>query len=114
VSRALSVKGERVQQYNIALAKSVLSDNTKVLYGIFNIINTSGYFPPRSFINEFLMGGNDPCDQDGRMESWEPIELSAEEYSHILSWWQSKYPNTVEDDLGAENWSDWVQSILGE
>jgi hypothetical protein len=103
-----------VEQDKITLAKRVLSDNAKVLYGIFGIINTSGYFPPRSFLNEFLMGGNDPCDQDGRMKSWKPFELSVAEYPHVLSWWQSKYPNTVENDLGVENWSDWVQVILGE
>jgi hypothetical protein len=99
-------------QNRIDLTKKVLSENTKVLYGIFGVIDTSGYFPPLPFLNEFLMGGSDPCDQDGRMECWEPFELSAEEYAIILSWWQSKYPNTVENNLSAENWSDWVQEIL--
>ena len=99
-------------QDQVALAQRVLSDNAKVLYGIFGIISASGYFPPHSFLNEFLMGGSDPCDQDGRMENWRPFELSNREYLLILSWWQSKYPNTVEDSLNAENWNDWVQEIL--
>ncbi|MGF1765652.1 hypothetical protein [Aliivibrio kagoshimensis] len=97
---------------NVALAKRVLTDNTEVLYGIFGFINTSGYFPPCSFFNEFLIGGSDPCDQDGRMESWEPFELTAVEHSLILSWWQSIYPGTLEDSLNVENWGDWVQEIL--
>ncbi|BFM51320.1 hypothetical protein [Marinomonas sp. THO17] len=99
-------------QDHVALAKKVLSQNTKVLYGIFGIIDTSGYFPPRGFLNEFLLRGSDPCDQDGRMEEWIPFELSSEEYNLILLWWQSKYPGTVVDSLNSENWNDWVQEIL--
>jgi hypothetical protein len=72
----------------INLAKKVLLENTKVLYGIFGIINTSGFFPPRGFLNEFLEGGSDPCDQDGRMDSWIPFELSESEYEIIKKWWR--------------------------
>ncbi len=99
-------------QDKIALAKKVLSENTKVLYGIFGIIEASGYFPPRDFLNEFFLGGSDPCDQDGRMESWLPFALSAEEYNLIQLWWHSKYPGTVVDSLNSESWNDWVQEIL--
>jgi len=99
-------------QDQVALAKKVLSENTKVLYGIFGIIETSGYFPPRDFLNEFFLGGSDPCDQDGRMDSWIPFELSAEEYNLIQLWWQSKYPGTVVNKLNSESWNDWVQEIL--
>ena len=97
---------------HVVLAKRVLSENTKVPYEIFGIIDTSGYFPPRLFLNEFLIGGSDPCDQDERMENWTPFALSEEEYSIILSWWQTKYPGTVEDRLNANSWSDWVPKIL--
>lgn len=95
-------------KYNDALAKQVLSDNTKVLYGIFGVIQTSGYFQPRTFLNDFFLGGNDPCDQDGRMGSWEPFELTINEYSSVLRWWQSNYPASVEDELDVESWNDWV------
>jgi len=44
-------------QDKIALAKRVLTEDTKVLYGIFGIINTSGYFPPHKFLNEFFLIG---------------------------------------------------------
>ena len=97
---------------NVALAKRVLADNTEVLYGIFGFIKTSGYFPPCPFLNEFLVAGSDPCDQDGRMESWEPFELSSVEYSLILEWWQLKYPSSRENALKVESWDDWVQEIL--
>jgi hypothetical protein len=113
LSAALSEEEAKLQD-NVVLAKSVLSDNTKVLYGIFGIIDTSGYFPPRRFLNEFLLGGSDPCDQDGRMEGWIPFELSEEEYLLVLSWWQSKYPESVVDHLNSDNWKDWVQVILEE
>ena len=97
---------------NVFLAKKVLNENCDVLYGIFGFINTSGYFPPLKFLNMFLCEGHDPCDQDRRMSSWEPFELSEEEYSLIIKWWRVKYPKTVEDNLGVENWNDWVQKIL--
>ena len=111
ITKTLSVKGVTVQDH-VALAKRVLSENTKVLYGIFGIIEESGYFPSRPFLNEFLVGGNDPCDQDGRMESWNPFELSETEYSVVLSWWQLKYPNAVVDNLNSDSWNDWLQEIL--
>ena len=57
-------------QNDIAKSKNILTENTNVLYGIFGIISTSGYFPSFYFLNEFLMQGSDPCDQDGRMEEW--------------------------------------------
>ena len=51
----------------VETAKLVLEADEAVLYGIFGLIGASVYFPPRDFLNEFLMVGNDPCDQDGRM-----------------------------------------------
>src|SRR5262245_16266178 len=55
------------------VAKQVLTADEQVLYGIFGHIGTSGYFPPYEFLNEFLMVGCDPCDQDGRMANWQPF-----------------------------------------
>src|ERR1700687_1673171 len=51
------------------IAKQVLAANEAVLYGIFGVIGSSGYFPPRDFLNDFLRQGTDPCDQDGRMSA---------------------------------------------
>ena len=93
-------------------AKQVLAANEAVQYGIFGVIAGSGYFPPCAFLNEFLMAGGDPCDQDGRMGSWMPFELSPAEYRAVLSWWSERHPGVVEDRLGAERWSEWVQKLL--
>jgi hypothetical protein len=95
-----------------ALAKRILADNSVVLFGIFGMVETSGFFPPREFLNEFLMVGYDPCDQDGRMASWVPFELSIEGYQLVKDWWIEKHPGTVEDSLSANSWNDWVQCIL--
>jgi hypothetical protein len=62
---------------SVETAKKVLTANTAVLYGIFGTIESSGYFPPSKFLNQFLAQGNDPCDQDGRMSKWPPFTLSA-------------------------------------
>ena len=93
-------------------AKSVLSDNTKVLYGIFGVVESSGYFPPRAFLNEFLMQGSDPCDQDRRSAEWSPVSLSPEEYSELKEWWISSHPDAVVDSLGVNCWDDWIGEIL--
>ncbi|WP_444919627.1 hypothetical protein ACJJID_11575 [Microbulbifer sp. CnH-101-G] len=93
-------------------AKRVLTENSKVLYGIFGIVELSGYFPPHNFLNQFLMQGNDPCDQDGRMDNWPPFKLSSREYNLVKDWWCSINPGTVVDDLGEESWSDWAVEII--
>jgi hypothetical protein len=100
-----------MQNY-LKLAKNILMEDEKVLYGIFGKIASYDYFPPRSFLNEFLMVGYDPCDQDGRMESWKPFSLSAEDYLLLKEWWISNHLNTLEDSLGVTCWSDWIQEIL--
>ena len=94
-------------------AKQVLAANEAVLYGIFGVIGSSGYFPPRALLNEFLMRGNDPCDQDGRMDAWQPFALSPEEYREVKAWWVAGHADAVEDSLGVDSWDDWVQEILG-
>lgn len=58
------------------------------------------------------MGGSDPCDQDGRMESWEPFSFDVEGYLTVKKWWIEKYPRTVEDRLGVNSWDDWIQEIF--
>jgi hypothetical protein len=96
----------------IKLAKEVLTANTKVLYGIFGQIESSGYFPPRLFLNEFFMGGSDPCDQDERMGRWTPFALSVDDYSVIKQWWIEHHPGAIEVTLGQNGWDDWIASIL--
>lgn len=93
-------------------AKKVLLDDTRGLFGIFGIIETTGYFPPCSFLNEFFMEGHDPCDQDRRMESWESFLLSSSEYLELKEWWIAKHPGTEESSLDTECWDDWVQEVL--
>ncbi|WP_025123509.1 MULTISPECIES: hypothetical protein [unclassified Serratia (in: enterobacteria)] len=97
---------------NINQAKQVLDANTKVLYGIFGVIDRSGYFPPLPFLNEFFLVGSDPCDQDGRMGRWRPFTLTSSEYEVVKAWWIVTRPTTVESQLGCECWGDWVQEIL--
>ncbi|WP_419963027.1 hypothetical protein [Pantoea vagans] len=97
---------------NIDNARRVLEENTKVLYGIFGIIDVSGYFPPLPFLNEFFIAGSDPCDQDGRMRCWRPFTLTISEYKEVKAWWVSSRPGTVESPLNSECWSDWTQEIL--
>jgi len=97
---------------NIHNAKRVLDENTKVLYGIFSIIDGSGYFPPLPFLNEFFIAGSDPCDQDSRMGHWRPFKLTPFEYEEVKAWWVSSRSGTVESPLNSECWSDWIQEIL--
>lgn len=97
---------------NIRYAKRVLEENTGVLYGIFGVISGSGYFPPLPFLNEFLLVGNDPCDQDGRMGRWRPFTLTLSEFEVVKAWWLASYPGSVESHLGCECWDDWVQEML--
>lgn len=94
------------------LAKSVLLENAEVTYGIFGIIENSGYFPPLPFLAEFFMGGSDPCDQDGRMPPWRPFSPTEAEYEALKSWWIALHPGTVESTLGAQSWDEWGQQIL--
>src|SRR5689334_9191257 len=100
-------KGSKVEA-----AKRVLRADELVRYGIFGMIGSSGYFPPREFLNEFLLVGCDPCDQDGRMDGWSPFTLSPREYEEIKSWWVAGHSGTVESSLGVSCWNDWTQVIL--
>lgn len=97
---------------SVESAKQVLAANEAVLYGIFGVIGSSGYFPPRDFLNDFLLKGNDPCDQDGRMSAWQPFAVSPEDYRLIKAWWMANHAGAVEDALSADCWADWVQEIL--
>ncbi len=95
-------------------AKRVLAENTAVLYGIFGIVDSSGFFPPREFLNQFLVQGSDPCDQDGRMSDWQPFILPPQDYLEVKEWWMVNHPGASEDDLGAECWDEWIQTILND
>jgi hypothetical protein len=93
-------------------AKQVLMADEAVMYGIFGVIGSSGYFPPRNFLNIFLLQGHDPCDQDGRMSNWQPFAVSPEKYRDLKAWWVADHAGAVEDDLGADCRDDWVQEML--
>jgi len=97
---------------NIENAKTVLLENARVLYGIFGVVASSNYFPPRDLLNEFLMGGSDPCDQDERMAPWQPFALSPEEFAAVQQWWCELHPDAVTDALGATYWSEWTRELL--
>lgn len=99
---------------SLEIAKRVLLENSQVLYGIFGVIESSGFFPPRPFLNEFLAWGSDPCDQDGLMKRWPPLVLTEDEYEEIKTWWISLHPDAVEDSLDAACWNAWVQRILDD
>jgi len=96
----------------VELAKKIIVQNTNVLYGIFGVIDSSRYFPPKKFLNQFLMAGSDPCDQDGRMDSWRPFTLNEDEYEIIKEWWLAEHTGSIVDDLGEENWDDWAVEII--
>ena len=93
-------------------AKHVLAANEAVLYGIFGVIGSSGYFPPQRFLNEFLLRGSDPCDQDRRMPPWRPFAIGSEDYRDLKAWWVAGHAGTIEDGLGVDSWDEWVQEIL--
>lgn len=97
---------------NVNKAISIIDENTKVLYGVFGIINGSGYFPPLDFLNEFFIRGSDPCDQDSRMGEWHPFSINADEYEEVKSWWMSFNEGAIESNLNCKCWDDWVQEIL--
>ena len=92
-------------------AVDVLSRNSKVQFGIFGVIDGSGVFPPREFLNAFLMGGSDPCDQDNRMDTWTPFELSEDEFKVVFSWWNIGRNRSVVDARDCDSWSDWSVEI---
>lgn len=96
----------------LEVAKQVLAANERVLYGIFGVVGSSGLFPPQALLNEFLMRGHDPCDQDRRMAAWKPFTVSAEEYRELKAWWVAGHANAVEDALGVDGWDEWVQQML--
>ncbi|WP_197065295.1 hypothetical protein [Massilia sp. 9096] len=97
---------------SVKLAKEVLLSNEAVRFGVFGIVATSGYFPPRQFLNEFLRAGTDPCDQDQRMPPWKPFSLSADDYLIVKAWWIARHSGAVESSLGATNWNDWAVVVI--
>lgn len=80
--------------------------NSFVKHGIFGAIRLSGVFPPRALLNQFFGQGQDLCDQDARMKSWQPFSLSDDEYKTVKIWWFAQYPNSKEDALDAASWSE--------
>jgi hypothetical protein len=101
-----------LSSFELEKAKEVLLANTIVPYGVFGVIEGSGYFPPRFFLNEFFMSEYDPCDQDGRMGRWEAFSLSNEDYLILKQWWICRNPDTVEDSLSTNCWLEWVEKVF--
>jgi hypothetical protein len=92
---------------SVDIAKKVL---TTSLY--FRDIASSGYFPPRLFLNEFLMKGCHDWDQDRMTTDWTPFVLSPDEYHDVKTWWFADNPRSVESDFGAGGWDHWLHVIL--
>lgn len=103
---------ERLALNNATKAQQIPGENTNVLYGLFGMIDASGYFPPLVFLNTFLMAGSDPCDQDGRMDQWRPFSLNETEYAEVKAGSIASRPGTLESALNCTCWEDWVQTIL--
>lgn len=95
-----------------ALANAILLRDKHVMYGIFGLVAASGCFPPRPLLNEFLAQGCDPCDQDGRMESWPPFALSDAQYLLVSEQWIATHPGATVDALGVGCWADWASKII--
>lgn len=93
-------------------AKRVLAENSRILFGFFGVVENSEVFPPRDFLNEFLLVGYDPCDQDQRMGTWSPFRLTNEEYVQIKEWWLQFHPGAREDSLGESSWHNWATALL--
>lgn len=94
------------------LANAILLRNEHVMYGIFGLVAGSGCFPPRPLLNQFLAQGCDPCDQDGRMEAWQPFALSELDYLLVRDEWMARHPGARVDALGAVCWADWAEQII--
>src|SRR5438034_11340182 len=97
---------------DIERAKAVLAENSTMPFGIFGVVAGSKRFPPRELLNEFLMGGSDPCDQDQRMVPWPPFMLSADEFAAVEAWWQSVHPGSVTDWVVMDSWHDWTAQLI--
>jgi hypothetical protein len=101
-----------VATHSTESAKAVLTASTQAGYGYFNHIAGTDYFPPRSFLNEFLLIGHETWDQDRMHPEWTPFVLSPDDYADVKAWWVASHPNAVESDLGAEGWDHWLGLIL--
>lgn len=102
----------QIKMNQLELAKHVIEGSVNVMFGTFGAIDSSAYFPPRTFLNEFLRSGSDPADQDGRMKDWIPFELNEENYERIKEWWIGDHPDSKEDYLGMNCWNDWIVEVI--
>ena len=97
---------------HVAKAIELLASNSAFPGGIFRAVSASPSFPPRSLLNEFLLSGQDACDQDERIDRWPPFALSEGEYAHVKLWWLEKHPGAIEDALEQTTWRDWTVELL--
>ncbi len=102
------------KEIEVTKVKKILSENLKVPYGIFGVIESTRYFPPRELLNQFLYKGYDPCVQYGKMNNWKPTVLNENQYSSIVEWWQIEHSNIKVDSLDKTNWNEWTNAILEE
>jgi hypothetical protein len=96
-----------IEEPSVDIAKRILAEHVST----FSLIGESDFFPPRAFLNEFLMSGRDPADQDG-LWKWKPFSLSSDEYEEIKAWWVSNHAGAAEDSLGTNCWYDWNHEVV--
>lgn len=96
----------------IKLTKKVLCENIANTrnFGVFCSIDSSFFFPPRKFLNQFLESGSDSGDQDG-ITDWSPFTINELEYDLVKEWWFSNRFGVV-DDLEQNNWNDWLDKLF--
>ncbi len=66
----------------------------------FKIIDGETYFPPLKVMNDFLIQGHDPADQDDLYPRWNPFEIDENTYRQLKLWWITDNPDAKEDWLG--------------
>ncbi len=103
-----------IGETEVTKVKKILSENSKVPYGIFGVIESTRYFPPRELLNQFLYKGYDPCVQYGKMNNWKPTVLNENQYSSIVEWWKIEHSNIKVDFLDKTDWNEWTNAILEE
>ena len=89
-------------------AKNILSRGLS-----FDICAEAGLFPPHHVANAFFACGYDDLPGEDVL-TWEPFQLSADEYAQLLIWWRSHHPFSRVSALGeaGSNFSAWFTSAI--